>query len=131
MKMTILIIVSILLSSTCCEKLVDHVYSIKIQNSANDTILFYESYDYPDTSMALEKPILTMVYPSDYSYLDNNKKWNEVLVSPKDTISIFLLSKDIVNIYSWVEIRDEYKVLKRYDLSLDDLEQSNFTITYP
>jgi hypothetical protein len=131
MKLSILIIFSIMLCAASCEKLVDHVYSIKIQNNTNDTLLFFESYNYPDTSIVQDKPILTRVYPKDFSHLDSKKDWDEVLVSPKDTISIFILSKDTVDKYSWDKIRSDYNVLTRYDLSLADLEKLNWTITYP
>jgi len=131
MKMNILIILSIMLCGASCEKLVDHAYIIKIQNNSNDTIQFYESYNYPDTTIDVTKPRLKMVYPSKYSSLESKKDWDEVLVSPKDTISIFILSKDTVNKYSWDKIRSDYNILKRYDLSLDDLEKRSWTITYP
>jgi hypothetical protein len=131
MKMNILVVISIILCSASCEKLVDHVYSIKIQNNTNDTLLFYESYNYPDTSIAQNKPILTRVYPKDYSHLDSKKDWDEVLVSPKDTISIFILSKDTIDKYSWNKIRNEYNIFKRYDLSIRDLEKQSWIVTYP
>jgi hypothetical protein len=131
MKMNILIILSILLCGASCEKLVDHVYSIKVRNNTNDTLLFYESYNYPDSSIVQNKPILTRIYPKDYSHLDSKKDWDEILVPPKDTISIFILNKDTVDRYSWDKIRNDYNVLKRYDLSLDDLKNLNWTITYP
>lgn len=120
-----------MLCGASCEKLVDHAYIIKIQNNSNDTIQFYESYNYPDTTIDVTKPRLKMVYPSKYSSLESKKDWDEVLVSPKDTISIFILSKDTVNKYSWDKIRSDYNILKRYDLSLDDLEKRSWTITYP
>ena len=129
--MNILVVLSIILCSASCENLVDHVYSIKIQNNTNDTLLFYESYNYPNTSIAQNKPILIRVYPKDYSHLDSNKDWDKVLVPPKDTISIFILSKDTVDRYSWDKIRIGYNVLKRYDLSLDDLEMLSWSIYYP
>lgn len=129
MKMNILIILSMMLCGACCERLVDHVYSIKIQNDSNDTLLFYESYNYPDTSINQNKPILTRVYPQDYSYLDSKKEWKEVL--PKDTIVVFILSKDTVDQYSWDEIRSNYNILKRYDLGIQDLENNQWTIKYP
>lgn len=131
MKMNILVVLSIILCSASCEKLVDHAYIIKIQNNSRDTIQFYESYNYPDTTIDVIKPRLKMVYPSKYSSLESKKDWNEVLVSPKDTLSIFILSKDTVDKYSWDKIRSDYNVLKRYDLSLDDLEKQDWTITYP
>lgn len=131
MKMNILIILSIILCGASCEKLVDHAYIIKIQNNSKDTIQFYESYNFPDTVMDIIKPRLKMVYSSKYSSLESKKDWDEVLVPPKDTISIFILSKDTVDRYSWDKIRNDYNILKRYDLSLQDLEQMNWTIEYP
>ena len=41
MKMNILIILSIMLCGASCEKLVDHVYSIKIQNHYQPTKIKY------------------------------------------------------------------------------------------
>ena len=131
MKMIILIALSIILCSSGCESLVDHVYSIKIQNNSKDTVQFYESYNYPDTTIDVTKPRLKMVYPLKYSYLDSKKDWDEVLVSPKDTISIFILSKDMVDKYDWAKIRSDYNILKRYDLSLDDLKRQSWKATYP
>lgn len=129
--MKILIILLIALIGVSCEDLVDHVYSIKIQNNSKDTIQFYESYNYPDTLIVQNKPILTRVYPKYYSYLDSEKDWDEVLVSPKDTIIIFVLSKYTLDKYGWDKIRSDYNILKRYDLSLDDLGKQSFTVTYP
>jgi hypothetical protein len=131
MKMNIFVILSIILCSASCEKLVDHVYSFKIQNNYSDTIQFYESYIYPDTAIDVTKPRLKMVFPSKYSFLDSKKDWDEVLVPPKETISIFILSKDTIDKYSWDEIRIDYNILKRYDLSLEDLQRMNWTISYP
>jgi len=129
--MNILVILAIMLCGASCKDLVDHVYSIRIQNNSKDTVQFYESYNYPDTLIDVIKPRLKMVYPSKYSYLDSKKEWDEVLVSPKDTISIYILSKDTVDKYGWDKIRSNYNILKRYDLSLDDLEKRSWTITYP
>jgi hypothetical protein len=131
MKTNILIVLWIMLCSASCEPWVDHVYSIKIQNNTNDTLLFFESYSYPDTTITQSKPILKWIYPKDYSYLDSKKDWDEVLVPPKDTISIFILSKDTIDKYRWNEIRIDYNILKRYDLSLEDLQRMNWTISYP
>ena len=129
--MNILIIISIIICGASCENLVDHAYIIKIQNNSKDTVQFYESYNYPDTSMDVTMPLLKMVYPSKYSSLESKKEWDEVLVSPKDTISIFILSKDTVDKYGWDKIRSDYNVLKRYDLSLDDLKKLSWKVTYP
>lgn len=129
--MKIVIILLIALMGASCKDLVDHVYSIRIQNNSKDTVQFYESYYYPDTLIDGTKPRLLMVYPSNYSYLDSKKDWDELLVSPKDTISIFILNKQTVDKYGWDRIRSDYNILKRYDLSLDDLDKLSWTVTYP
>lgn len=127
--MNILSIILLVLCNVGCDKLADHVYSIKVQNNTADTLQFYASYVYPDTAIAKEKPRLKMAYPSNYSYWDSKEKWEAIL--PSDTISMYILSKDTVDNYSWDLIRSDNKILKRYDLSIKDLEKQNWTITYP
>jgi hypothetical protein len=51
-------------------------------------------------------------------------------ILPNDTMSVFIFHADTLEKYSWEVIRDEYKILKRYDLSLRDLKNMNYTITY-
>jgi len=129
MKIRSLIVLLVLICCVSCEPLVDHVYSIKIHNNTSDTIQFYGSYAYPDTTITNEKPRLKMAYPSKYSYWDSKEKWEALLLS--DTISIFILSKDTVDKYSWDKIRSGYKILERYDLSLNDLKKQNWKVIYP
>ena len=49
----------------------------------------------------------------------------------KDSLMFFVFSADTLNKYSWDEIREGYNILKRYDLSINDLDSLNWTITYP
>lgn len=129
MKRNILVIISIVLFSTNCEKLVDRGYFIEVQNNSNDTVWCYSSYNYPDTTLAANKPLLQMIKPKLYTKLESKEKWEDLL--PKDTIIIFILSEDTVEKYSWDKIRNNYNILKRCDLSLEDLQDMNWTITYP
>jgi len=127
--MSNLIITLLIFCSVSCVKLVDHTYTIRIQNDSKDTVQFYASYSYPDTSIVVSKPRLIMVYPKKYSYLDSKKEWKDVL--PKDTILIYILNKDTVDANSWDVIKTQNKVLKQYILSLQDLEKASWTVTYP
>lgn len=129
MKMNLLYMALLMLGNLGCVELVDHVYSIKMQNNTADTIQFYASYTYPDTTLIFDKPILDMVFPFNYSYLDSKEKWEDVL--PSDTISIYILSKDTVDKYSWDLIRSSYNILERNDLSINDLEKQNWIVNYP
>jgi hypothetical protein len=43
----------------------------------------------------------------------------------------FFLDKEVVDTVPWDTIRSKYLILKRYDVSFDDMEKMNWTITYP
>lgn len=111
---------------------VERVNSIKVENRWIDTTKFYVSYIYPDTSIQTDMPRLKFIYPNSYSYYDSKKGFKEVFKTlPDDTLSIFIISLDTIKKYSWPTIRNSYNILKRYDVSLSDLEKLNWTITYP
>jgi len=46
-------------------------------------------------------------------------------------IMLFLFSRDTIDQVPWEKIRDEYKILRRYDLTKEMLDSLNWTITYP
>ena len=60
----------------------------------------------------------------------NSKKRKRLLSSDMDMHYLFDL--DTIKKYSWKEIAEGYKVLKRVDFdTYEDMEKCNFTITYP
>ncbi|HEY5507722.1 MAG TPA: hypothetical protein VIK29_03555 [Paludibacter sp.] len=138
MKITTGILFTLLLMAFSCDKIADHVYSITVKNNTSHDIQAtpglgpnYMS-SYPDTAIPELKPDLVPIAPNGYSYLDLSAKWETIFPRlPADTLSIYIFSTDTLNVYDWSKIRTGYKVLKRYDLSLDDLQKSNYTITYP
>ncbi len=103
MKFNLLYILTFILLTIGC-KPIDKVYSIRINNNSNDTIQLFASYSYPDTSIINSKPYLYIAYPNDYSSIDSDEKWEELL--PNNIISIFILS-------------------------IEDLEKQEWTISYP
>lgn len=119
----------LIICSGGCIKWVEHNYRIEIRNNANDTIQFYANYTYPDTVIITEKPRMIMAYPKSFGFWDSKKKFESLL--PSDTISIFILSKDTVNQYNWSVIKSDYKILKRYDLSIGDLKKLGWEVSYP
>ena len=46
-------------------------------------------------------------------------------------MSIYLFDAETVDNTPWETIREEYKVLKRYDLSLEDIQFLDYEISYP
>ncbi len=111
----------------------EKVLALNIKNEGNIPLVVHVSESYPDTIIS-EKftnlfgvPIKKTIA---HTYTINN--WSKVFArTPKDTLSVFIFSGDTVAAYSWDEIRSGYKVLKRFDLSQQDLEAMNYTVTYP
>ena len=49
----------------------------------------------------------------------------------KDTLYIFIFEEDVLANHSWADVVDKKLILQRYDLSLKDLQQLNWQISYP
>jgi hypothetical protein len=63
----------LILISSCKEPLgVERVYRITIENSSQDTLYFYGSYGFPDSSIATVRPHLETADPNDISDLDSD-----------------------------------------------------------
>lgn len=119
-----------------CEKLLERVYTIFIYNDTNHNIAIGvsdlgEHLFYPDTLLP-PKPEHILIEPSYSWHYSSFNKWEDNFEnSPDDTLSIFFFHSDTLEAYSWEVIREEYKILKRYDLSLEDLQRLDFKVTYP
>ena len=50
---------------------------------------------------------------------------------PGDTLSIYLFHIDTLKNNTWADVQAGYKILKRYDLSLEDLEYLDYKLSYP
>jgi len=98
---------------------------------------------YPDTSMIDYVPEhqFEMINSKDTGGFDDDFPIEELFEEhlPADTLSIYIFHADTIANQSWDRIRDEYMVLKRYDLSLEDIKSLDKadrgipqrTITYP
>jgi hypothetical protein len=128
MKIAICIL-GVLLCKTC--KFPDEQHFLIVNNNANHSISLYVGDSYPDTLIVQTKPSLWIVQPN--SSFDDVSKWGtwEERFSKIEKISVFIFHTDTISKYTWEEVADKYMVLKRYDLSLEDLKQCRFTVTYP
>jgi len=58
--------------------------------------------------------------------------WNEIFeYLGIDTMRIFILATDTVNMYDWNIIQKNYNILQRYDVSVEDLRYLNSCFYYP
>lgn len=119
----------------CSECAMDHEYPIKLENKSNHKIdVLVASYlnGYPDTILPPGRRSITIDIQKGYSQdlgLEHEKLFNKTLAT--DTMSIFIFHTDTLNKHSWDVIRDRYMVLRRYDLSLDDLKKLDKIVPYP
>lgn len=129
----IFLILTICIASTCNKNpFAKTVYSIFIQNESEKPILFLVSEDYPDTSIPDSRTELVGVTAGGRTPYDFHvRNWSEVFDRlPQDTLSIFIFSGDTLANNTWQDIRTGYKILKRYDLSQQDIKNMN-PIVYP
>ena len=132
----------IALSATKCDKppLAEEFFAITIQNHSSDTIYADLGLggkspfaQYSDTTLPVGKPTLMYILPHGSSYHFDFRKPQEQIVDEliADTLSIYIFSKAVYHDTSWSNVRSGYQVLKRYDLSIENLKQLDFKIPYP
>ena len=84
--------------------------------------LFHASYLYPDTLFAqLHNYRLIKSRSYKREHTKRPLEENVTQTTPSDTVSIFYFHADTVNKYTWENIQRDYRILRRYDLSLQDI----------
>lgn len=125
---------SLLLGASTCVK---RQYALIINNNANHSITFYvgnigTEHVYPDTALESNKPPMSSIAPGKSMPWGVSYPFEEFIQEfPADTISLYLFHLDTLNRYNWPVIRSNYKVLRRYDLSIEYLHTTNFRVNYP
>jgi hypothetical protein len=132
-KTLLLIVLFIAFFSLSCKEpfFVEKVISIYVKNATTEKLSFIVSKTYPDTAIPSDKAVKGL-NPKDSVYADfNNSSFEKLFQSlPADTLSIIFFSRDTLEKYTWEEMRSGYKILKRYDMSLQDLKQNKYIVTY-
>lgn len=104
-----------------------------IRNNSDITVHTFLSENYPDTlipdSNLIRRIALSPGKAFQFSTTDKLSKYFSEL--PVDTLSVFFVSQDTVSKYSWNQIKTRYLILKRQDISLDDLKDKSYLIFYP
>jgi hypothetical protein len=124
------ILISSIALLSSCNCFLPNYYEIDYVNNA-DYDVHYRILDnsgedkncYPDTTISFGKR-LGLVKAQSY-FVDNigtlpiKNYFNNI---PSDTLSVFYFHPDTLAKYSWEEIQRDYKVLQRYDLSIEDVK---------
>ncbi len=104
-------------------------HSISVYFAQGDEHISSNPDKLPDTldrSLEIIKPDKKM------RYFVTRRAWEDFFsFLPSETLTIYIFHTDTLNKYSWKEVCEDYLVLKRYDLSLEDLKKLNFKVPYP
>jgi hypothetical protein len=124
-----------LLSSRCHLELSRDIW---FRNNSGKPVYIYlpciHDIIFPDTTLPIQNPH-TWKFDDRFAYnfgsygFDENDFFREFVQS--DTLSVFFFDPDTLSAYNWEIIRNEYKILIRYDLSHEDLKRTNWIIYYP
>lgn len=108
-------------------------HRITIKNNTYEDVWYLMSYNYPDTSAPSNNEYLSLIRSKSAGYEDSKKKWDKVFAEDiqGDKLMIFIFDNEIVENYSWDQIRDNYMVLKRIEVSLQELKDNKYEINYP
>lgn len=119
--------------NSCKELADDDIDVIKIVNNSNHKIVVDDSYAYPDTSLNIKSsPCDGDILPNQTGEALSLHGWKgDISSNSHGVLILFLSDRDTIRKYGadiWIS---EYKILKRYELTIDYLERNNWTIYYP
>jgi len=117
----------ILFIATKCEKYSENYITIK--NNSNTDIYYLPSFSYPDTLLKQSE------YPPAGNKISKHSEDKNITGSPffemNKTLIIFIFDADTVEKVPWDTIVKKYYILKRYEVTKQDMENMDWTITYP
>ncbi len=126
------IILYTLLFSSTCKKQECH-YDISINNNSNTSVIYAKKAILDNTSKCL---LGGYVLKANEKYIEHSPRdcWEDRLsnVSPLEIFIVDTAKFNSPNVfYDCDSIEIKNNILKHYVLTLDDLKQSNFIVTYP
>ena len=129
------ICVVILTSATNCHKDKDCHRELFINNTSNQAIYFYYGKNFPDTSIIDYNPTVAVdVYKVEASSKKSHgyRGCLESLFDNNSKKSIFFIfDANTLETTPWDTVLSNYLILKRYEITLEDFQNNNFTLTYP
>jgi len=130
----IIILGIVMMSSTCGGDRDDCHRNIKIINNSDKTVRLYGSLNYPDSisDFGTKYTLYTIRPHSDY--LDYSRSCREAMIpyQNKHGVLMYFLIDDAVLKSTPMDTIIKYRMyLKQYNLTVEGLKNSNWTVTYP
>lgn len=129
------------MGSNCDNK--DCHKTVSIVNTTDKDIYVIYNRDYPDTLSIQHdsSPVPDAYYTKVLANASSDQPvwsrscWENSFVSeellPSGILMVYTFDATTVENTPWETVTNDYMVLKRYDLSLQDLRNMNWVITYP
>ena len=133
MKPIYLMLSCLLIVNSSCHK--DEGLKLRVNNVSEKAIYVKWTGAYPDTSL---NHMANPTYNSQINKVEAHSVQKDYYGVPSqaffkyiDTLSVFIFDAQVLENTPWDSVQARYIVLRRYDLSLDDLNKMNWIITYP
>jgi hypothetical protein len=133
MKPIFLILSCLLIVNSSCHK--DEGLKLRVNNISEKAIYVSWTSAYPDTSL---NHMVNPTYNSQINKVGAHRIQPDYYGDPSkaffksiDTLSVFVFDAQVLENTPWDTVKGKYLVLKRFDLSFDDLNKLNWIITYP
>jgi hypothetical protein len=105
----------------------DSIDRITFKNNSNKDVYFYIKIGNPyktiDTVISIYKENLIILTENEYYVFNYEHTF--------DTLRLFFFDIDTINKYPWEQIQQDYNILKRYDISRNDLKKIGYYAIYP
>lgn len=135
----LLLIPCFFLAMTCIKKDTEHCHhKVYMNNHTDKPVYAMYSFNYPDTSITFQNPAL---FPNNYKIDEYGRKaiysertCIEYMIqhdNPAEVFTVFVFDAEVLETTPWEQVKQNYMVLKRYDYSLDELRNTDFSIDFP
>jgi len=109
----------------------DRERSIWVSNNSKQIIVVTVEYILPDTLLPEKSTNLLTININQSRFISESDVNDIYRIDKGERITLFILSKDSVETYSWEHIRKNNIILKRYEFNRKELEEMGGIINYP
>lgn len=131
------IAILLMLFASGCKKTDESIQEIRVENSTGKTVMVtagcteYGMPLYPHTLLPAFRPTMIRIPPFDYDELETSKDWEKLISHlPSDTLSIYIFDAVVVDTWEWSQIKEEYKLLKRMDVTIESLAKNRYIVRF-
>ena len=140
-------VLGLFIAAGCTRNTDDRHYLICFKNNTETALWVFFKDEYPDTSLIkiMRNPRVdntNAILPGDnstgglYSSHPIENMFGFIVFADGDTVGfdtlmVYVINNDTLDRYGWQNVKENYLVQQRYDLSLADLKRLNWQLYFP